>query len=214
MSIDRKLATDLAAQIISLLPDEHFKTHHASALAAMVLFARNMSEEQQKVNSDINEIFETNIPAMRAYVRDFHILAADSSRAMLAQFDKTLQELAEKEIVDARIEAVREIKKSLRAQIVNFNKEIPIVTANAVRAAIKAESRELGAMTKLIADAMDTSRIELLEIIANANGAIRKIDISVSIIEQKCTQLVIKGYFQRIFELFFGSKATNRYDEK
>lgn len=209
MKIDRKKADELAAEIISLLPEQEFKTHHACALAAMVLFARNMSEEQLKVNSDIHEIFEKNIPAMRAFVKEFHMLAAASSETMLSRVNITLNDFAENAITNAKLEAVREMKKSLAQQIALFNEKIPLVTLAAVKSAIESETQQLKLMKDSVTNATNISGQELLKIVSAANNAVEKIDRTMSILEARSNQLVSKSIFQRILEIFLKKGKRN-----
>ena len=209
MALDRKTADELTSEIISLISNDEFKRHWPAAMAAMVLFARNMSEDQQKTTEDINEIFAKNTDILRAFIREFHALAAASAKTMLFNIDVSLRRSAEDIITNSKAEAIREIKKSTTEQMVNFNEKVPIVALDAIKKAIKIESSRL---QLLHADYIaKTTEIEdkLQAIVDGANTAIERFERTALAIEsQTVAKIQEKGFFKRLGELFFGVTAS------
>lgn len=205
MAIDRATSHQIANEIISLLPDEEFRKHWPAALAAMVLFARNMSAEQTKSASDVGDLVEKNIQAMRGFVHHFHETCAAVSADIRAGNTTMLEHEIEAIVLAAKAKFTEEVLKSTSEQLSCINQEIRMHTGIEVRKALDFELQQFLAQKKSTIDATNAAMARLAAISHSADAAVARLEGAVETISRLDRERQLqKGFFRKLKELFFG----------
>jgi hypothetical protein len=215
MTIDRKTADDLSSEIISLISNEEYKKHWPAAMAAMILFTRNMNEEQKSNTKSLGELFEKNNEIMRSTmstsIQDFPVVLGNISQEIFSRAQVALEQDSENIILNAEADFVRRAKESSSAVLEDLRSKIPDLIIYAVNTALTVEANKLKVIQSNYLQ--KTSHIEgkLIELIDTANAAIAKMAITIKDVERRSNSTEAKGFFTRLYELFFG--APNYYSK-
>jgi hypothetical protein len=216
MAIDRRTSEALTDEIISLLPNKDFSVHWPAALTAMILFARNMNEEQKSNTKTLGEMFDVNNEIMRTTmstsIQDFPEVLGKISQEIFSRAQIAMEQDAINIMHNAEADFVRRAKESSVSVLEDLRSKIPDLIIYAVNTALTVEANKL----KVIQNnyLQKTSQIEgkLIELTDTANAAIAKMAITIKDVERRSSSTEAKGFFTRLYELFFGapnSKAKN-----